>query len=762
MTKKQIRNQTKFMFLIILNSIYTLFKESDDFTLFLIGLLKKILDYDTMDSEEQEICIGVKDCIEDVLNFFDNVSQNDKLKPNVVLSILNESEVFNNNIKYANNFQYEKFDKIVTFLNLQSKSKETLQFESEEPAKKSKVESRPPASDNILLLTTDFDDEFDVEEFISTLPKSKQKETQKFANLFERISTSKNLYESFSDMNKKNRMKCIQTIKELDNDNTNETIKLLTSQIPNKVKSQIWSKMKNESITSSSDNKFKVWSEEILNFPWNSYSKNILLESCKSSKQYLNNASLILDKCTYGQKDAKHMFIKILAQTISNPNSKGKVIGLIGPAGTGKTRLVKEGISKVLGKPSANISMGGYNDSGSLEGFAYTYEGSRPGRIVDIVKQCGVLDPIIYLDEVDKIGKEEVSNVVMHLLDPNQNNSFHDKYFGNIDIDLSKVTWILSYNSPNKLSYILRDRITEIEVSGYTVNEKMIIAENHLIPDICKDLNLKVKVTKEVIKSLIQNYTCESGVRKLKEILFDVLSEYNFNQTINKSKKEKQAIIDTRNLAKYLLNKNPISLEMTHVKSTIGKITGMYASAVSVGGIIPIEVNWFPSDKILDCKLTGNLGKIMTESSQVAITVAWNYLNTDIQKEYFDKWKEGKQGFHIHCSEASIQKEGPSAGVALTVCLISLLLNIPISNKVGVTGEINLSGDVMEVGGIRDKLYGAKNAGCTLALIPYANNKNLEQLKKEFPDLVDGNFQVKTIKTLQEALKYCLMSELKI
>jgi len=748
------------MFLIILNSIYTFFAEKDDFTLFLIGILKKILDYDTSDAEEKEICIGVKECVEDVLNFFDNVPENDKSKPNVVLSILNETEVFNNNIKYANNFQYEKFDKVVTFLNLQ-KNRDSAPTDEEPVNVASKAAPTATISDSILLLTTDGDEEFDVEEFISNLPQSKKKETQKFANLIEKISTSKNLYESFSDMNKKNRLKCIKTIKELDNDNTNETIKLLTSNIPNKVKSQIWSKMKNESITSSSDNKFKVWSDQILNFPWDSYSNNILLDSSKSSKQFLNNASLILDNCTYGQREAKHMFIKILAQSISNPNSKGKVVGLIGPAGTGKTRLVKEGISKVLNKPFANISMGGYNDAGSLEGFAYTYEGSRPGRIVDIINQCGVVDPIIYLDEIDKIGKEEVSNVIMHLLDPNQNSTFNDKYFGNIDIDLSKVTWVLSYNSANKLSYILRDRITEIRVKGYTVNEKIIIAENHLIPDICNELNLKVKVTKDVIKNLIQNYTCESGVRKLKEMLFDIMSEYNFKRTIKPTKNTAHTI-NTRNLNKYLLDKHPISMELTHSLSRVGKITGLYASTISIGGIIPIEVNWFPSDKILDCKLTGNLGKIMTESSQVAITVAWNYLDEETKKEYFKKWETGKQGFHIHCSEASIQKEGPSAGVALSVCLISLLLDIPISNKVGVTGEINLSGDVMEIGGVRDKLYGAKNAGCTLVLIPDANKKNLEQITKEFPDLQDKNFQVKTIKKLDEALKYCLMQSLEI
>lgn len=753
MTDKHIINQTKFTFLIILNSIYSLFKNGDEFTLFLINLLKKILDYKANDDEEHTICIGVKECIEDVLNFFDTLSKKDRLKPNIVLNILNETEIFTNDIDYADNYNYEKFDKVVTYLDLRGKKRET-------PNKKT-TNTQSDTPESFLILATDNDeDDFDVEEFINSLPKSKQKETQKFATLMDKITTTKNLYVSFSEMNKKNRNKCIQAVQELDHDNTNEIIQLLNSNIPNKVKSQIWKKMKSETSSSSSDNKFKVWADYILKFPWNSYSTNALLENFKSPKQFLNNATTILNNCTYGQKEAKHMFIKLLAQMISNPQSQGRVIGLIGPPGVGKTLIAKE-LSGILNKPFSNISMGGYNDAGSLEGFAYTYEGSKPGRIVEVLLQHEKMDPVILLDEIDKVGKEEVANVVMHLLDPNQNRTFQDKYFGNIDIDLSKVTWILSYNDRNNISYILRDRITEIEVKGYTLNEKIIIADKYLVPEICKELNIDVKVHKDVITTLVKNYTFESGVRKLKEVLFDILSEYNYKNTLKQNNKM-SGTITTRNLSNYLLDKNPISSEITHSSCNIGKITGLYASSISIGGIIPIEVNWFPSDKTLDFKLTGNLGKIMSESSQVAITVAWNYLSKKTQQEYFELWNVGKQGFHIHCSEASIQKEGPSAGVALCVCLISLLLKIPISNKVGVTGEINLSGDVLEVGGIRDKLYGAKNAGCNLVLIPESNKKHLEKIKKDCPDLVDKNFEVKTIKKINDALKYCLLKNLEI
>jgi endopeptidase La len=518
------------------------------------------------------------------------------------------------------------------------------------------------------------------------------------------------------------------------------------------------------------DNKLRSWFDAVLSIPFGKY-KGIDLKSIKSPRKirkFLTKLDTIMNNAVWGHEDAKRQIIQMMGQQIRNPECKGNVLGIWGPPGNGKTTLIKEGIAKAMNKPFVFISLGGATDSSFLEGHSYTYEGSIYGRIANGIINSGCMDPIIYFDELDKISKtpkgEEISNILVHLTDPAQNSHFRDKYFHGIDIDLSRVTIIFSFNNISQVNPILLDRITTIETKYLMKPQKIHIAQNYLLPAIMKETGLKeddIKLNDNIISRLVEKYTREGGVRKLKSILYNIVRELNLANLMNTRILNTDIVFPldvTKKQIKHLMRaKVPIQPEKVHKESKVGFITGMYAGSLGVGGVLPIQVVWIPASQPMTLKSTGNLKKVIKESTHVATSLAWNHLPVELQSTYLKAWKERPVGFHIHCPDGAIPKDGPSAGTAITVALYSMLSNKPVRHDVAITGEITLEGNVTAIGGLEEKLVGAKKAGVKLALVPKENEVHLEKVKERNPLLMDDNFNVVLIETLKDALTHSLV-----
>jgi ATP-dependent Lon protease len=518
------------------------------------------------------------------------------------------------------------------------------------------------------------------------------------------------------------------------------------------------------------EKKLKTWFEALMTIPFGKF-KGINLKEIKSKKvkNFLDNLQTVMDQAVYGHDEAKRHILQMMGQQVRNPNSKGNMLGIWGPPGNGKTTIIKEGIAKAMDKPFIFISLGGATDSSFLEGHSYTYEGSIYGRIADGLITSKCMDPIIYFDELDKISKtpkgDEISNILVHLTDPVQNTHFRDKYFHGIDIDLSKATMIFSFNDPHNVNPILLDRITMIETKYLLLSQKIYIAQNHLLPNMIKEMGMKpgdIIINNETITFLIDNWTHEGGVRKLKSILYSLIREVNIANLTKVTICNQNVIlpfkITIENVKILLKHKREITPEKIHKLDTCGVINGLYASSDgSHGGIIPIQILWFPSTIPLDVKATGNLQQVIKESTQVAASLAFNRLSSELQEKYLLAWKERPKGIHIHCPEGATPKDGPSAGTALTVAIYSMLTGKKIRHDIAITGEINLQGNVTAIGGLDNKLEGAKKAGVKFILYPKENEKDIIQIKERNPDLIDDNLIVQAIETIDEALLYSLI-----
>lgn len=518
------------------------------------------------------------------------------------------------------------------------------------------------------------------------------------------------------------------------------------------------------------EKKLKTWFDALMTIPFGKY-KGIDLKEIKPKKvkHFLDNLQTVMDSAVYGHNEAKRQIIQMMGQQIRNPNSKGNMLGIWGPPGNGKTSLIKEGISKAMDKPFIFISLGGATDSSFLEGHSYTYEGSIYGRIADGLINSKCMDPIIYFDELDKISKtpkgEEIANILVHLTDPVQNSHFRDKYFHGIDIDLSRATMIFSFNDPHNVNPILMDRITTVETKYLLLPQKLYIAQNHLLPVMMKEMGMNmgdIVISNETITFIIDNWTHEGGVRKLKSLLYSIVREVNIanltKATIDNQKVSLPFNVTTENIKIILKHKREITPEKIHPQDVSGVINGLYATSDgSHGGIIPIQILWFPSTVPLDVKATGNLQQVIKESTQVAASLAFNRLDSDLQEKYLLAWKDRPKGIHIHCPEGATPKDGPSAGTALTVAIYSMLTDRKIRHDIAITGEINLQGQVTAIGGLDNKLEGAKKAGVKFVLYPKENEKDVIQIRERNPTLIDENLQIQAIETIEEALHYSLV-----
>lgn len=474
--------------------------------------------------------------------------------------------------------------------------------------------------------------------------------------------------------------------------------------------------------------------------------------SIKSKIENVNNEMMsirkILDKSIHGHAYAKNQILKIIGQWMNGTQS-GYCFGFEGSPGIGKTSLAKKGLSNCLididgkSRPFAFIALGGSSNGSTLEGHSYTYVNSLWGRIVDILMETKCMNPIIYIDELDKVSKtehgKEIIGILTHLIDTTQNDCFQDKYYSGINLDLSKALFIFSYNDPDNIDRILLDRIHRIQFDNLSMDEKIIIVKEYLLPEINEKMGFFETVVLEdhTIEYIIETYTIEPGIRKLKEIIFDLFGEINLellsccSDTI-----EIPIVVDIQHLeTKYLKKYHKIQDTKINANNAIGIINGLWANSLGKGGIIPIETMFYPCSSFLELRLTGLQGDVMKESMNVAKSLAWSLTSDEQKRTLLKTFEETKcQGLHIHCPQGAVAKDGPSAGTAITCAIYSLLNNLKIKNNIAITGEINLQGQITAIGGLDVKILGGIRAGVTTFLYPSANIVDFEKFMEKYSE----------------------------
>lgn len=507
-------------------------------------------------------------------------------------------------------------------------------------------------------------------------------------------------------------------------------------------------------------NEFNILIDKI-NELFNEYQKYIL-----DRKNYLNYVDKCLNEAVYGLENSKLQIKRIIAQWI-NGNDTGYIFGFEGPAGTGKTTLAKKGIAKAIidnknkPRPFIFIALGGTSNGSTLEGHNYTYVGSTWGKIVDVLIETQCMNPIIYIDELDKVSKtehgKEIIGILIHMTDPSQNDGFTDKYFSGVKIDISKCLIIFSYNDASLIDKILLDRIHRIKTEQLTRHDKIQIVNNYMLPDVLKSVgfnNNDIVINEDVLSYIIDTYTDEAGVRKLKEILFEIIREINLKYLIGNISKFPVQI--NKSMIKKLFSHKPkVHFKKISKTPLIGLVNGLYATSSGLGGITIIETFTYLSNKKLTLELTGQQGNVMKESMRVAKTVAWNLLPTSIKNDII---KNDPFGIHIHCPEAATPKDGPSAGVAITTAIYSLLVKIPVNNFCAITGEIDLNGKILAIGGLNLKIDGAKKAGIKMVLCPKENEEDLAKIRDGKNPPEDDNFKIILVENIREVLDIMLIT----
>ena len=489
-------------------------------------------------------------------------------------------------------------------------------------------------------------------------------------------------------------------------------------------------------------------------------------------KNYLKGIRQHLDASVFGHDKAKKQIERIFGQWI-NGQQTGHVFGFEGLPGIGKTSLAKKGLASCLtdkegnSRPFAMIQIGGESNGSTLQGHNYTYVGSTWGSIVQILMDTKCMNPIIFIDELDKVSKTEngkdIIGILTHMLDSTQNEGFQDKYFNGIDIDLSKALIILSYNDSENIDKILLDRIHRIPFDALTNEDKITICQQHLLPELFKKVGLEniLVFSFDVLMFIIENYTLEPGVRKLKELLFDIVAEINLNLLQGKySLKEytTNQIVLTENEIEtiYLKDKRKILVKKIHSKSQVGRINCLWANSMGQGGILSANAKIVPSSRFLDLKLTGLLDDMMKESLNISLTIAYDLLGEKEKQALFDKYdqKECKYGIHIHMGEGSVQKSGTSAGIAISLLIYSILTQRKIKPDFAVTGEAgDLMGASHEIGGLSIKFLSGIKAGVKHFIFPEENKKDYDDFILKYGDksIVQG-IQFTAIHNIQEAI----------
>ena len=431
------------------------------------------------------------------------------------------------------------------------------------------------------------------------------------------------------------------------------------------------------------------------------------------------SAERVLDEDHYGLEKVKERILEQLAVMMNTPEGRSPIICLVGAPGVGKTSL-GQSIAKALGRKYQGVSLGGLHDEAEIRGHRRTYIGAMPGRIIDAIKRAGTSNPVLLLDEIDKTGsdfKGDPSSALLEVLDPEQNNRFHDNYV-DVDYDLSHVLFIATANTLSTIPRPLLDRMEIIDISGYLPEEKIEIARRHLIPRLAADNGFaegEIRFSDEALAKIIESYTSESGVRMLEKEIAKVIRKIVLNKMRGKDFKLNVEADDLRDY----LGVETFTPERYEVSDTPGVAIGLAWTAVG-GEILFIESS-FTQGKGGNLTITGNLGDVMKESAVIATQVvkarAENY---GIEPESF----ENRQ-LHIHVPEGAIPKDGPSAGITMCVSILSALTGRPVRSRLAMTGEITLRGKVLPVGGIKEKILAAKRAGITDIILCADNRKNI-------------------------------------
>ena len=465
--------------------------------------------------------------------------------------------------------------------------------------------------------------------------------------------------------------------------------------------------------------------ETIVNLPWNEFTKDNF---------DLKKAQKVLDRDHFGMEKVKDRIIEHLAVLKLKGDLKSPIICLYGPPGVGKTSLGKS-IAETLGRKYVRVSLGGLHDEAEIRGHRRTYIGAMPGRIIQNLNKCGSSNPVFVLDEIDKVSsdfKGDPASALLEVLDPEQNNAFHDNFL-DIDYDLSNVLFIATANDLNTISKPLLDRMELIEVSGYITEEKIEIATRHLIPKQLEIHGIKknqLKFTKPAVKAIVDNYTRESGVRSLDRTIAKIMRKVAKNIAIDP---EFTATIKPQDLQEYL-GVSHIDHDMYDISEYCGVVTGLAWTQVG-GEILYIEssINTQKGGKL---SLTGNLGDVMKESAQLALEYIKSH-NTQlgISNEALEN-----HSVHIHVPEGAIPKDGPSAGIAILTALVSSFTGKKVKNRLAMTGEITLRGKLLPVGGIKEKILAAKRAGIKEIILCVDNQKDVNEIQQEYLDGLQFHF----------------------
>lgn len=477
--------------------------------------------------------------------------------------------------------------------------------------------------------------------------------------------------------------------------------------------------------------------DNVLELPWNTLTKD---------KNDINKVKAVLDKDHYGLEKVKERILENIAVRELNPDIKGQIICLVGPPGVGKTSIGKS-VAKALGKKYQRISLGGVRDESDIRGHRKTYIGAMPGRIINAMKLAGSKNPLILLDEIDKMTHDmrgDPSSALLEVLDSEQNNSFRDHYI-EVPFDLSKVLFVTTANTTQTIDPPLLDRMDVIELSSYTREEKFHIAKEHLVPKQLKANGLKsamLKFTDGALYTMIDNYTKEAGVRTLERRIAELCRKA---AKIIVSGEKKSVRISEKNITEFLGVKKYLDDEYSR-KSEIGIVNGL--AWTSVGGVLmPLEASVFDGKGTIET--TGSLGDVMKESAKIAVSYVRSIADKyGISGEFYKE-----KDIHIHAPEGATPKDGPSAGVTMTTALVSALANIPVRHDVAMTGEITLHGKVLPIGGLREKTMAAYKAGMKTVIIPAGNKGDLEEVDNVVKNNISFVYAEKLSDVLDAALE---------